>query len=46
VAIGHSDEVTKPEARRKLAVMLNQLGVNDNSYLEKALTPVKFLQTR
>ena len=41
VAIGHSDEMTKPEARRKLAVMLNELGVNDNSYLEKALTPVK-----
>jgi integrase len=41
VAIGHSDEMTKPEARRKLAVMLNDLGVNDNSYLEKALTPVK-----
>lgn len=41
VAIGHRDEMTKPEARRKLAVMLNDLGVNDNSYLEKALTPVK-----
>lgn len=41
VAIGHCDEMTKPEARRKLAVMLNELGVNDNSYLEKALTPVK-----
>jgi integrase len=41
VAIGHCDEMTKPEARRKLAVMLHELGVNDNSYLEKALTPVK-----
>ena len=41
VAIGHCDKMTKPEARRKLAVMLNELGVNDNSYLEKALTPVK-----
>jgi len=41
VAIGHCDEMTKPEARRKLAARLNELGVNDNSYLEKALTPVK-----
>src|SRR5271169_3157896 len=41
VAIGRCDEMTKPEARRKLAVMLHELGVNDNSYLEKALTPVK-----
>src|ERR1700733_3838316 len=41
VAIGHCDEMTKPDARRKLAVMLNDLGVNKNSYLEKALTPVK-----
>ena len=41
VAIGHCDEMTKPEARRKLAVMLHELGVNSNSYLEKALTPVK-----
>jgi integrase len=41
VAIGRCDEMTKPEARRKLAVMLHELGVNDNSYLDKALTPVK-----
>ncbi len=33
--------MTKPEAKRTLAVMLHELGVNDNSYLEKALTPVK-----
>jgi len=41
VAIGRCDEMTKPEAKRKLSVMLHELGVNDNSYLEKALTPVK-----
>jgi hypothetical protein len=41
VAIGHCAEMTKPEARRKLAVMLHELGVNDNSYLAKAPTPVK-----
>ena len=27
--------------RRKLAVMLHKVGVNDNSYLEKTLTTVK-----
>lgn len=42
VAIGHSAEMTKPEAKRKLAVMLNELGVNDNSYLEKALIQSSF----
>src|SRR5271156_6765098 len=41
VAIGRCDEMTKPEARRKLAVRLHELGVNDNSYLDKALTAVK-----
>jgi len=41
IAIGHKKLMTKPEAKRKLASMLNDLGVNNNSYLEKALEPVK-----
>ena len=41
VTIGPRKEMTKPQARRKLAEMLDELGVNTSAHLQRALMPVK-----
>jgi integrase-like protein len=35
--------MTKSEARRKLAKMLDELGVNTSAHLQKAMAPVRTL---
>jgi len=41
VPIGLKDQMTKPEARRKLRAMLEELGVNTSAHLERSLKPVQ-----
>lgn len=41
VAIGMRKEMTKPEAKRKLQLMLSEMGVNTSSHLERSLKPVQ-----
>jgi len=39
--IGRVKDVTKPQAKRKLAEMLNEMGVNSSAHLDRALQPVR-----
>jgi integrase len=39
IPIGLRDQMTKPEARRKLRAMLEEMGVNTSPHLERSLRP-------
>ena len=41
IAIGPRKEMTKPEAKRKLRSLLEEMGVNTEAHLDHAITPVE-----
>ena len=41
IAIGPRKEMTKPEAKRKLRSLLEQMGVNSSAHLNRAINPVE-----
>lgn len=41
IPIGLKGEMTKPEARRKLRAMLEEMGINTAAHLERSLKPVQ-----
>ena len=41
IAIGPRKEMTKPEAKRKLRSLLEQMGINTEAHLDHAIKPVE-----
>ena len=39
--IGRVKDMTKPQAKRKLTEMLNEMGVNSSAHLDRALQPIR-----
>ena len=39
--IGLAKDMTKPQAKRRLAEMLNEMGVNSSAHLDRALQPIR-----
>ncbi len=43
VQIGPRKEMTKPEAKRKLRALLEEMGINSSAHLDRAINPVETL---
>src|SRR5260370_32678166 len=46
VKVGLKEQITKPEERRKRRAILDELGVNTEAHLVKAINPVETFQQR